>query len=314
MPGLEILVGQRLKDSEALKQLLPCYHGQPAVFYQLAPEDTQTGWERAEGTPPDAPSQYPRLVYDFNKLADTERKSSGTLAVFVFCDSAGTEPETLETLIKERLKDVLMKPEGGFPYCFAWSRTDTYEIPGLDQGATNRRIVGQEIDFDIIEYPMQETADPDPVAALNNFLQAQYPEAVIVDLTRMGAFTEASAERPVVYCRLQGITPESTSNMTAWMNARIAVHIICPDPETRLKLAADIQSGVTALGEMRMLDRSIMWPIRVELNNTADYLKEGQIDGLFRYGIMRWRAKPHRLNRVRLGLNPEAYIEDYSRT
>ena len=181
--------------------------------------------------PPNFPSQYPRLVYDFNKLADTERKSSGTLAVFVFCDSAGTEPETLETLIKERLKDVLMKPESGFPYCFAWSRTDTYEIPGLDQGATNRRIVGQEIDFDIIEYPMQETADPDPVAALNNFLQAQYPEAVIVDLTRMEAFTETSAERPVIYCRLQGTETESSMNAVVWMNARIAVHIIC-SPKT----------------------------------------------------------------------------------
>ena len=314
MPGLENLVRQRLTESAELTRLLARYQGQSAVFYQLAPEDTQTGWERAEGTPPDSPAQYPRVVYDFNKLASAERKSSGTLAVFVFCDTAGTEPEPIERLIMERLKDVLIKPEDGFPYCFAWSRTDTYEIPGLDQGATNRRVIGQEMDFDIIEYPMQETTDPDPVAALNNYLRAQYPEVVIVDLTHMAPFTEASAKNPVVYCRLQGTAMEATSNMTVWMNARIAIHVICSDPETRLKLAADIQNRLTVHAKMRMLDGSIMRPKSVELNNTADYLKDGQIDGTFHYGIMRWMPNHHRLRQAHIDLNPNVYIEDCGRT
>ena len=49
MRGLENLVRTRLTDSAELTRLLARYQGQSAVFYQLAPHDTQTGWERAEG-------------------------------------------------------------------------------------------------------------------------------------------------------------------------------------------------------------------------------------------------------------------------
>ena len=109
------------------------------------------------------------------------------------------------------------------------------------------------------------------------------------------------------------LTDPFTLNTVVWMNARIAIHVICSDPETRLKLAADMQNRINLYGEMRMLDRSIMRPERVSLNNTADYLKDGQIDGIFRYGVLRYRAKPHRIRRVHTALNPEAYIEDYNR-
>ena len=316
MKGLEPLVEWRLKSNTYLSSLLCRYAGTPSVFYQLAPSDKMKHWEispaaREKGL--ECAAQYPRVVYDFGKMAEPDRKSAGTLVVYTFCERRGTAPETLEPIIRESLKDLLMKPEGVFPYCFAWARTSDFEIPGIEEGAKNRGAVGQEIQFDIIEYPKQETTDPDPIAALNQFLAKLYPEAVIVGLSHMEELTEANAGKPVLYCRLRGTENVGEMNTVTWMHARIAVHVICSDPETRLKLTADIQNQINSYGKMRMLDGSIMRPVRLAMNNTADYLKEGQLDGVFHYGVLRPRAKPHKIRRVHMEINPEAYIEDYNR-
>ena len=111
----------------------------------------------------------------------------------------------------------------------------------------------------------------------------------------MGEFTEADTRHPVVYCRLQSTETESVTNTVVWMNARIAIHVICSGQETRLKIAADIQNLIMWATEIQMLDRSPMRPERMSMSNTADYLKEGQLTGSFRYGVLRWRRKPHKI-------------------
>ena len=295
--NLETLIYERLAGWEPMTSLLAKYKSEPAVFYQLAPDDKQRGWKGA--------TQYPRVVFDIDRQANAERKSAGTLVVEVFCDREGTEPETIEPTIKECLKDLLIKPDGGFPYCFAWSRTDAFRVERVDGGATMRDVIGQEIRFDVLEYPKQETTDPDPVAALNAFIAENYPDACVIGLTHMDNYTEASATRPVLYCRLQGTNTEDITNTVVWMNARIAVHIICSDAEARLKIAADLQNLITWAAEIIMLDGSPMRPSRVSMSNTADYLQEGQLTGVYQYGVLRWRKKPHRITQVHMELQPE---------
>lgn len=284
---IDELIYSRMRDYEPLAALLCRYQDLPAVFYQLAPDDRQKGWK--------GEMQYPRVVFDLYMQADQERKSSGTLLVSTLCDRAGTQPEVLEPLVKGSLKDLLIKPDGSFPYCFAWARTDTFEIEGITGGAAKRGVIGQEIRFDIVEYPSQETTDPDPVAALNAFLAEAYPEAVVVGLSHMDNFTESSATKPVLYCRLQSAETESITNVVVWMNARIAVHVICSDPEARLKIAADIQNRIMWAAEIAMLDGSPMRPERMSMSNMADYLKDGQLSGTFHYGVLRWRKLPNNI-------------------
>ena len=295
-PNLSNMVCDRLKSYEPLSSLLSTYTGQPAVFYQLAPDDSQPGWNRE--------TQYPRIVFDLDEQADVERKSSGTLVLFIYCDRTGTEPERIEPLVKARLKDLLIKPDGGFPYCFAWARTDAFEIQDAHGSASQRRVIGLEVRFDIVEYPMQETTDPDPVAALNAFLAEEYPEAVIVGHTHMGRFTEATAKRPVLYCRIQSTETASITNTVVWMNAKIAIHVICADPDARLKLASDIGNRIACCAEIIMLDDSPMRPTAISGNNRADYLKEGQLSGTFYYGVLRWRRKSHLVMNANLELQP----------
>lgn len=291
------LIYERLKSYEPLAEMLSTFSDLPAVFYQTAPYDQQAGWNRK--------TEYPRIVFDLDEQANAERKSSGTLVVYIYCDRAGTEPERIEPLVKSRLRDLLVKPAGSYPYCFAWARTDAFEITGVEGGAAKRRVIGLELRFDIVEYPKQQTADPDPIDALNTFLLDYYPDAKVLGLSPMGEYTETDARNPVIYCRLQSTETDEITNTVAWMNARIAIHVICSDAETRLKLAADIGNLITWSAEIKMLDGSPMRPLRVNLSNTADYLKEGQLSGVFHYGVLRWMRKPHRIMNAHLELQPE---------
>ena len=294
---LEELIYNRLKKYEPLTNLLCKYDGEPAVFYQTAPDDKQKGWGQG--------NQYPRLVFDLDMQANTERRSSGTLLAAVFCDRVGTEPEQIEPMVRECLKDIFIKPADSFPYCFAWARTDAFDLGGgLDQGGTKQRaVIGEDIRFDILEFPIQETTDPDPVAALNLYLQEMLPEAYVVGITHMDEITVAEPKKPVLYCRLLGMEEASVTNTVIWVNARVAIHVICPSAEMRLKIAADIAYRMTAKAEIIMLDHSPMRPTRLAVDNTTDYMRTGQISTTLYYGLLRWKPQPHTIMEVNISLN-----------
>ena len=85
------------------------------------------------------------------------------------------------------------------------------------------------------------------------------------------------------------------TNTVVWMDGRIAVHILCPESETRLKMAAAIADRISLDGEIIMLDHSPMFIKRLQVNYKSDYLKDGQIFITGRYGLLRYRARPHTL-------------------
>lgn len=105
--------------------------------------------------------------------------------------------------------------------------------------------------------------------------------------------TEASADQPVVYCRLISSEKQEETNTVAWMDGRIAVHVLCPENTVRLKMAADIANHLSFDGEVIMLDYSPMFIKRLQVNYKSDYLKEGQVFITGHYGLLRYKAKPH---------------------
>lgn len=288
--NLEELIYSRLKSTEGLTGKLTKYNGEPAIFYQKAPEDTQEGWQ---GT-----SQYPRIVFDLDKHSNSERKSQGTLIISILCDRSGTEPETIEPIVTECLKNVLLKPEGAEVFAFAWAKTVPFEV--REKVTTDLRVIGQEVTLDILELPSQVTTDPDPVDALNAYMHKIYPEAIIVGLTEMEEITEADPLHPVLYCRLQSCDTVETTNTVVWMQARMSVHVICPDSGTRMRVSQDIANHLVSDAEIIMLDYSPMRPGRISTNHTVDYLMSGQISGSFDYGILRYRPKQKLIAKVKL--------------
>ena len=281
---LEELIFKRFVSSERLVKELASYCGEPAVFSPEPPDVGQEGWG---GNP-----QYPKIIYYFDMQANEERSSAGTLSVSLLCrNTADVMPEMIEPLVKDCLRDVVLYPEGGTPYCFAWARTDAFTIEEKKGNAT----IGSEVRFDILEYPSYETSHPDAVMAVSQYIKQLFPKCTVMGYDRMGEITEATAGRPVIYCRLVSVDKSSETNTAVWMDGRIAVHILCPRGETRLKLAAAIANRMSLDGEVIMLDHSPMFLKQLRADYKSDYLKDGQIFVTGRYGLLRYREKPHSL-------------------
>ena len=281
---LEELIHKRFSGSENLTEHLAVFNGMPAIFSPEPPDESQEGWG--------GNTQYPQIIYNFDLQANEERHSAGTLSVSLLCRNAtGIMPEAIEPLVRDCLRDIILKPAEGTPYCFSWARTEAFTIDEKKGSVT----IGSEVGFDILEYPSWQTSDPDPVMAACKYIKEIYPECLIMGYDRMEEITEATAERPVIYCRLVSADKSEETNTVAWMEGRIAVHILCPESETRLKLAAAIANRMSLDGEIIMLDHSPMFIKRLQANYKSDYLKDGQIFLTVRYGLLRYRAKTHAL-------------------
>lgn len=277
--NLEELICKRLSEAKNLTKCLTRYAGQPAIFTPEAPGDREAGWGRA--------TQYPRAVFNFDMQADGERKSAGTLSVAVICrNDSEAVPELIEPAVKKALKDVLLKDDNGTLYAFAWARTEGFSMTE----EKNELLIGSEIRFDIMEYPQQETTDPDPIMAIARYIKDLYPDSIVVGIDKMADETEASKEAPVFYCRLTEIEKLEETNTVVWMNGKIAISLLCPDGATRLKMAAAVINSLSLDGEVTMLDDSPMFMERLTANLKSDYLKDGQIFVTGRYGLLRYKA------------------------
>lgn len=284
---LEELIYRRFVKSECLVKWLAVFAGAPAIFSPEPPDDGQEGWGGRV--------QYPKIIYNYDLQADGERKSAGVLSVSLLCqNTTDVMPEDIEPEVKECLRDVILKPKGGSPYCFAWARTDAFFIDEKKSDAT----VGSEIRFDILEYPSQETSDPDPVMAANQYIKKLYPKSLVMGYDRMEEITEASGEAPVIYCRLISSEKGRETNTVAWMDGKIAVHILCPDSRMRMKIAADLANRMSLDGEIIMLDDSPMFLKGLQANYQSDYLKDGQIFVTVQYGLLRYRAMGRGMSRA----------------
>lgn len=277
--NLEELIYKRLSEAENLTKHLAKYSGQPAIFTPEAPGDRESGWGHA--------TQYPRAVFNFDMQADGERKSAGTLSVTLICrNDSEAVPELIEPAVKKALKDVLLKDDNGTLYAFAWARTEGFSMTE----EKNELLIGSEIRFDIMEYPQQETTDPDPIMAMARYIKDLYPDSIVVGIDKMADETEASKEAPVFYCRLTEIEKLEETNTVVWMNGKIAISLLCPDGATRLKMAAAVLNSLSLDGEVTMLDDSPMFMERLTANLKSDYLKDGQIFVTGRYGLLRYKA------------------------
>ena len=287
---LEELIYKNFISSEELTKRLAVFSNNPAVFSPSAPEDNQPDWK--------GKSQYPRIVYNFDLQANEERHSIGTLLVSLYCQNTknGNEPipEEIEPVIRACLKDVLLKSEGNLLYAFAWNRTDSFEI----EEKRNGLVIGLDVRFDILEYPSQETTDPDPIEATNRYIKKLYPDCLVVGLDIFEEITKASEKRPVIYCRLNSADIAEQTNTVLWLDGKIAIHILCPNSEVRLKIAMDIAQRISLAGEITLIDTSPMFVNNLQIDNKSDYLKEGQIFITGRYGILRYKAKPNELNKI----------------
>lgn len=287
------LIYSRLAANAALVASLARFDNQPAIFCQEFPADQQPGWS--------GKVEYPRIDYQVDMMADPQRASSGLLRCLIYTEKNPLIAEQIEAQVRRSLGDVLMKPSDKAPLCVAWNRTDAYQYEGS-------AVLVKEVDFDVLEYPNQETTDPDPILSMSSYIKSLFGDSsIVLGVDKVGDFTN-TAEKPVWYCRLTSIQLAADQHgmlggSFTWFVCSISIHLICPDASMRLKMVAGLNQELACEGEVIMDDGSPMDIQRTVMSNQADYLRSGQITLNCQFGCIKKSFKVHRLNHADIDAN-----------
>lgn len=265
---LEELVFKRLAGNEELKSILASYAGAPAIFHQFAPAD----------------SQFPYIIYTLDWKVDQETKRVGTVRTVLCSESAGQSPDQAVIIVKECLTDIFLKSDQTLYYC-PWRET-------------NENTLETSIQFDILEYSGQETTDPDPVVAMNQYIKDMIPEGIVIGYDPVEEVVPIEMDVPIIYCRIEEVIKDGESSTVAWMNCKMAVYIFCQSSEMRLKMMVAIANKLSVDSEVLLLDDSPMSIQTVTVDNRVDYLTNGQLHLTARYGLLRYQSSQPSLNKV----------------
>ncbi len=283
---LEDLIYNRLIQRTELTEKLARFEDVPAVFYQSPPGDQASGWKNKQ--------QYPRLDFIVDLQANTERQTSGLMTLNIWCNEAGIQPEEIEPEVQNALRDIFMQPAEQPPYCLRWVRSDNFELKSNTTKGSH--VIGITALFDVLAFPNQETTDPDPVMAMNQFIREWEPEAVVIGADTLPDYFMANNMKPAFYFRLAALSLERETNTVVWMNASIAGHIFAPAAESRLKWLKYLVDTLSLKGEVTMLDTSPMFIRSIKADSAVDYLATGQLQLNVRFGILRRPKYVHTLN------------------
>lgn len=278
---LEDLIYSRLTESDDLQRSLTKYGEKPAVFYLTAPDDKATGWNQRK--------QYPRIDYAVDMQHNPERKTSGVLTLNILSTEDGEPPEELEPIVRRLLCSVFLQPDNAPPFALAWARSDAF-----DQRTGDGLIAGITATFDVYAFPTQTTSDPDPVLAMNHYIEENAPEVFVIGgrkaIERIFIPTQ---DTPAFYFRLESLQLQRETNTVAWMDTVIGCHIFAGGAETEwLKAFVD---NLALAGEVIMLDHSPMLLQNIKADSSLDALSTGQLHIYARFGILRRPSYKHPL-------------------
>jgi len=287
---LEDLIYKRLIERTAITDKLARFEDVPAIFYQSSPGDQADGWKNKK--------QYPRLDFVVDMQANPERQNSGLMTLNIWCNEAGISPEEIEPEIRSALCDVFMQPAGQPPYCLAWARSDNFEMSRNTLKGSH--VIGTTILFDVLAFPCQETADPDPIMAMNEFVKEWEPAAVLIGRDKLPDYFTADKNKPAFYFRLATLEMAQETNTVTWMNGSIVGHIIAPTAEVRLQWLKYLVDTLASQGEVTMLDTSPMFIRSIKADSAANYLITGQLRINVRFGILRRPKYAHVLAKTNI--------------
>lgn len=140
------------------------------------------------------------------------------------------------------------------------------------------------------------TYAPDPVAALRSWTAATWPEAQTDPTT-----WNPSDAAPVVYWRLLRVATELTTAAVNWLQARLAGHVLVPDPAARLVWARRIAEALAVRRRLTMQDGGTLELLAVTLDGDADPMRVGQVQVTARFGALRPAAQVEVLRRAVVG-------------
>lgn len=272
----EALIKLRLINDESVAKILSRYNNEPAVFLQQAPSDKDRGW--------DDEKQYPRIEFNLSSAYAPEREQSGSLTIDIVCSQLGPTPEEIEPIVRQSLTGVFYFPEEGYPINLIWKNTVGFTDSHDEAGNTMR--YGLSLTFDVNMFPSMQVAEPDPVAALNNFFDKMMPDIVVIGVHNEVGYVVPTREKPVVWVRRISTSMDRETYACEWLVSRLAIHVFAPKIIDRQQWIDQIQRFIDLKGEVTMLDGSPMLVESDDWNFAADEIN-GQLQISFSYGRLK---------------------------
>lgn len=260
-------------DSADLVNLLTKYNGKPAIFQRRAPDDSDELWE---GNP------YPRMIFQTELKEGMEREFTEGIHIHVFCkEEQQVKPEDFKIPILQAMDGCFFSKEN-VTLGTKWNHTSS-------SVTQNEMSVEERVyTFDGMLFTKQETMEPDPVTALNNWIKSTYKNVVIIGRDPLEKVWKAEDGEPAVYSRLESLAPGNYKNTwcSSWITAGIRVHVIA-DQHKKLSIIREISEKLAGTEKLTMSDGGPLFVTKVNYNDTLNPLKHRQFFIECQYGVLR---------------------------
>lgn len=287
MATVEKLVRKRLADDEQIRSLLTVYAGKPAIFYQTAPDDKAGGWKQLE---------YPHLIFTADTFADAERDKRKTLSIDIVCASTGIMPEEIEPYIISALSGVFFTPDNGITFSAKWRDTQAFKEQASERAPL---LIGLTLNFDIYEYPLLETTDPDPIIAMCRYATEWDIHVTVIGYSELSEIYEPTQDQPAIWFSKGSTDIDRQTNTVVWLNTEIIAHLFAPTLPDRLAWLNQFSQSLALAGEIIMLDSSPMFIQRLHGDTAGDEIS-GQVTINAQYGLLRRPKYAHTMKKAKL--------------
>lgn len=237
-----------------------------------------------------AETQKPYLVIRQNN-EDTGSWLGNQSIVEIWPYTARTSFKEVDALAKavvESLDKKLILSEDGEAFTCIYAGSPNEDILDEDWDVITRRM-----QFIVLSFPLHETTEPDPVAAMNRWMPVKFP-ALQVDSRNW----VISDEAPAIYWRLSGFNALEHLPAGTWMEATLMGHILAPSPIGRLKWVKKITEAIALTECIYLADGSPLFFQKVAADSQADHIKQGQVKLAVKYGLLPEATVSEKLNNI----------------
>ena len=277
---IESIVLKALKALSASQSRLAKFNGEPAVFYQKAPDDKSDLWDGA---------QYPRIDYDISWKDDPERKTVGVMVINVWClNESEVPPEDIAAEMQDDIDTTFFTDASG-SYCATWSQNQAFVGAGNEP-----QTIGITLQYDMWCFPNMSTIEPDPAAGFAAYVKSLYPQVVVVGSDDVAEIWKPTQDHPAFYARLAGESVTSKQILYAYstFTAQVFGHVIMPSQKDAATMIREICQKLSLDGEFMLpYEQENGTPYivnRIEYSPSSNPLKQGQVRVSGDYRVMRF--------------------------
>lgn len=270
---------------------LATYSGNPAIFLDQAPEDSDSEWEGV---------QYGRIIYGLNLKDDPERKVSGTMQIaLAFLSTFDGYNNLLEAkkALKRAFEGVFLTDEET-TISLVWRKTESFQE--TIEGQDDVEVCGSILSFDAYAFPKHSYGSMDAVASLAKYIADNW-NVTMINSAVLKEIWKPNSEDVVAYARLDSLQKGSFPSTYActWQMASIKLHVISESDEKADEMIMELLQKLQENERFPMNDGSPCFVNQLQYSTKLDPLRDGQVTVRGQYGILRKIEESKKMKKIK---------------